>query len=102
MTHHDPTPSAADRLQFVPSRAGETRDWLTDRARYVPWQATGVVIDDTDFGPPIDPLTHRWWFPPCTHQMSPRWWAKMRAAAERVEEAFRTGSILQAQNFAEE
>ena len=66
------------------------------------WKATGIVIDDTDFGSGTDTRRSRFWFPPCSWPMGPPWWARMRKAAERVEEALRTGTNLRSRNFAEQ
>lgn len=102
MSSRDETPTEPIPPPFVPSRSHEHRDWMTDRKRFVLWQATGVLIDDTDFKARSRLGESRMWFPPCTHHMNSQWWAKMRHAAERMEEAFRTGKGLHTQNFAEE
>lgn len=78
-----------------------TRNENPDAARWVLWQATGIIIDDTDFGSGTDPMRSRFWFPPCSWAMSALWWARMREAAERVEEALRAGANLRIRNFAE-
>jgi hypothetical protein len=86
---------------FVPSEDDRTHGVLTDQQRYVLWQATGVLLEDT-FVSAVGAAPDHFWFPPCTHRMRPQWWAKMRSAGDRIEEAFRTGRDLACQNFAEE
>ncbi|UUW92473.1 hypothetical protein [Pimelobacter simplex] len=101
MLNSTPGPNENARPPFVPSEDDRTRGILTEQQRYVLWQATGVLIDDT-FATAAGAAPDHMWFPPCTHQMRPQWWAKMRSAGDRIAEAFRTGKDLACQNFAEE
>lgn len=86
---------------FVPTRDGGMSSPMSDRKRFILWQATGVLIDDTEFDNNADGCWDRMWFPPRTHQLSANWWAKMKLACQRLEEAFRTGKDLHTRTFAE-
>ena len=98
-----PTTGTAPFVATVGNRTRcGTRNENPDAARWVLWKATGIVIDDTDFGSGTDTRRSRFWFPPCSWPLSHPWWARMRKAAERVEEALRTGTNLRTRNFAEQ
>jgi hypothetical protein len=97
-----PITGAAPFVASVESKTDDgSRNGNPDAARWVLWKATGIVIDDTDFGSGTDPMRSRFWFPPCSWPMSALWWCRMREAAERVEEALRAGTNLRIRNFAE-
>jgi hypothetical protein len=102
MHGHEESLISTGPAPFVARGADDHREGNSDRTRYVLWQATGIIIDDTDFGSGVDVTRSRFWFPPCTWRMSPAWWARMREAAERLEEALRTGTNLLTLNFAEQ